>query len=79
MFCIVTGGAGFIGSHVVDALVAAGDDVLVIDDESAGTEENLARHTASGQVTFLRQNLLDDGWQEHLEAAALLQVRSIVT
>ena len=67
MFCIVTGGAGFIGSHVVDALVAAGNDVLVIDDESAGTEENLAQHAAGGRVTFLRQNLLDDGWQEHLE------------
>ena len=67
MFCIVTGGAGFIGSHVVDALVAAGNDVLVIDDCSAGTPENLAQHLASGQVTFIRQNLLDDGWQEHLE------------
>ena len=67
MFCIVTGGAGFIGSHVVDALVAAGNDVLVIDDCSAGTPENLAQHLASGQITFIRQNLLDDGWQEHLE------------
>lgn len=67
MFCIVTGGAGFIGSHAVDALAAAGDDVLVIDDCSAGTPENLAQHLASGQVTFIRQNLLDDGWQEHLK------------
>ena len=69
MFCIVTGGAGFIGSHIVDALVAGGDDVLVIDDCSAGTPENLARHQASGQVTFVRQNLLDEGWQEHLKGA----------
>ncbi|MFY9131540.1 MAG: NAD-dependent epimerase/dehydratase family protein [Candidatus Methanoculleus thermohydrogenotrophicum] len=67
MFCIVTGGAGFIGSHVVDALVAAGDDVLVIDDCSAGTTENLARHLATGQITFIKQNLLDDDWQQHLE------------
>gem|GEM_PF-6693620 len=58
MFCIVTGGAGFIGSHVVDALVAAGDDVLVIDDCSAGTTENLAGHLASGRVAFIGQNLL---------------------
>ena len=69
MFCIVTGGAGFIGSHIVDALVAGGDDVLVIDDCSAGTMENLARHQASRQVTFIRKNLLDDGWQEHLKGA----------
>ncbi|MDD2473808.1 MAG: NAD-dependent epimerase/dehydratase family protein, partial [Methanoculleus sp.] len=69
MFCIVTGGAGFIGSHIVDALVAAGDDVLVVDDCSAGTERNLAHHRASGQVTFLRRNLLDDGWQERIKGA----------
>ena len=68
MFCIVTGGAGFIGSHIVDALVAAGDKVLVIDDFSAGSEKNLAHHQAGGQVTYIRQNLLDDGWQERFWA-----------
>jgi UDP-glucose 4-epimerase len=40
---IVTGGAGFIGSHVVDALVARGDDVLVFDDLSHGRRENVNR------------------------------------
>ena len=38
---LVTGGAGFIGSHVVDALVEQGRDVLVIDDLSSGSEHNL--------------------------------------
>ena len=38
----MTGGAGFIGSHVVDALVARGDDVVVLDDLSTGKRENLA-------------------------------------
>jgi UDP-glucose 4-epimerase len=38
---IVTGGAGFIGSHIVDALVAAGDDVEVIDDLSRGHRRNV--------------------------------------
>ena len=42
MRSLVTGGAGFIGSHLVDALAARGDDVLVLDDLSSGKRENLA-------------------------------------
>ena len=41
MRSLVTGGAGFIGSHLVDALAARGDDVLVLDDFSSGKSENL--------------------------------------
>ena len=42
MRTLVTGGAGFIGSNLVDALVARGDEVLVVDDLSSGRRENLA-------------------------------------
>ena len=41
MKILVTGGAGFIGSHIVDALLAAGHSVAVIDDLSSGARENL--------------------------------------
>jgi len=39
--CIVTGGAGFIGSNLVDALIKQGEEVLVIDNLSAGKKENI--------------------------------------
>src|SRR5947207_4484889 len=48
MRTLVTGGAGFIGSNVVDALVARGDEVVVIDDLSTGRESNLAGARAKG-------------------------------
>ena len=41
MAVLVTGGAGFIGSHVAEALVARGEDVVVLDDLSSGKRENL--------------------------------------
>src|SRR5207249_6568696 len=41
MRAIVTGGAGFIGSHVADALIARGDEVHVVDNLATGSRENL--------------------------------------
>jgi UDP-glucose 4-epimerase len=50
MKALVTGGAGFIGSHLVDALVARGHQVAVVDDLSAGKTENLNPKTAFHRV-----------------------------
>jgi len=48
MRSLVTGGAGFIGSHLVDALLARGDDVTIVDDLSSGRESNLTGALAGG-------------------------------
>ena len=45
----MTGGAGFIGSHLVDALLARGDEVMVVDDLSTGRRENLDGALAAGR------------------------------
>jgi len=48
MRALVTGGAGFIGSNLVDALIARGDEVVVLDDLSSGRAENLTDALAAG-------------------------------
>ncbi len=54
---LVTGGAGFIGSHIVDALVARGDTVRVLDNLSTGNRDNLAE--VAGQVEFIEGDVSD--------------------
>ena len=56
---LVTGGAGFIGSHLVDSLVAKGKRVRVLDNFSSGREEFLSHHAGSGRVEVMRGDLLD--------------------
>ena len=46
MRCLITGGAGFIGSHLAEALLGRGDEVFVLDDLSTGSVENI-RHLKS--------------------------------
>lgn len=54
---VVTGGAGFIGSHIVDALVASGANVVVVDDFSTGKRENIEQ--ALGAIELVEGSIVD--------------------
>ena len=59
MKCFVTGGAGFIGSHLVDRLIAEGHSVVVYDNLSLGRQEFISRHLGSRKFKFVKADLLD--------------------
>jgi len=61
---VVTGGASFIGSHLVDALVERGASVRVVDDLSSGRRENLEGHLSGGRVEFIEGDLRAHGIAE---------------
>jgi UDP-glucose 4-epimerase len=68
MKCVVTGGAGFIGSHLVDRLLADGHEVTVIDNLATGRVENLA-HVAP-RIRFVKADVADlDALPEHFAGA----------
>ena len=56
---VVTGGAGFIGSHLVDSLLADGRHVHVIDDFSVGRRSNLTQHDGHPRLTITEANVAD--------------------
>lgn len=87
MRSLVTGGAGFIGSHLTDALAARGDEVLVIDDLSSGRRENLSAALAQGAELVVGDitdtELVGDIFQRHrpervYHLAAQIDVRASV-
>jgi UDP-glucose 4-epimerase len=68
MHTLVTGGAGYIGSHLVDRLVELGHDVVVLDDLSTGNLANL--HHAMPNIRFVEGTILDGGTVDSLVADA---------
>jgi len=59
MQIFVTGGAGFIGSHLVDALIKRGDNVTVYDNLSSGNKEFIIQHIKKKQCRFIHADLLN--------------------
>ena len=54
---VVTGGAGFIGSHITEKLVERGDTTTVIDNMNTGKEENL--ESVRDKINFVKGDILD--------------------
>ena len=58
---LVTGGASFIGSHLVDALLDRGATVRIVDDLSSGTVDNIRHHLDKGRVEWIEADLREPG------------------
>ncbi|XP_069146421.1 UDP-glucuronic acid decarboxylase 1-like [Solanum lycopersicum] len=56
---VVTGGAGFVGSHLVDKLIKRGDDVIVIDNFFTGRKENVMHHFGNHRFELIRHDVVE--------------------
>lgn len=70
MTTLVTGGAGFIGSHLTESLLSAGEDVIVLDDLSTGSEQNLAAVLDHPSFGFVKGSILDAALVDELVSQA---------
>lgn len=86
MNCLVTGGAGFIGSHLCEILLQNGHNVSVLDDLSIGSLENLKDFLENGLIKFVHGDILEENTLEKLIAesdvvfhlAAVVGVKHVV-
>jgi len=64
MVVLITGGAGFIGSHIAEELIKRGNSVLVIDDLSTGKRENISHLEGDGKFSFIQDTILNEPLME---------------
>jgi UDP-glucose 4-epimerase len=69
---IVTGGAGFIGSHLVDKLLELGNEVIVIDDFSLGKKENLVHQKDNPNLKIYNKSICDKDIQDLFKGVAIV-------
>ena len=60
MKALITGGAGFIGSHLCDVLLGRGCSVAILDDLSTGSMNNVEQHVDNPDFTFTIDTVLDE-------------------
>ncbi|GAA0144629.1 decarboxylase [Lithospermum erythrorhizon] len=56
---VVTGGSGFVGSHLVDKLIGRGDEVIVIDNFFTGRKENVVHHFGNPRFELIRHDVIE--------------------
>ena len=70
MRILITGGAGFIGSHLSEALIARGESVIALDDLSTGNAANLASLDKNPKFTFVKGSILDEKLVDQLVSSS---------
>jgi UDP-glucose 4-epimerase len=64
MRILITGGAGFVGSHLTDRLISDGHSVVILDDVSTGRLENLKQYESHSNFEYINGSVLDQGLLE---------------
>lgn len=77
---LVTGGAGFIGSHLCEALIEKGNTITVIDDLSTGRMQNISALMGRPDFYFFENTIMNDGLMDHLvrEADEIYHLAAVV-